>query len=287
MEKLNKLEIEPRGKTLIINVNPDSEPHLIAAGLMYRKEKEEVADCKNTAFIQIQTPGKLEYPKLNEREYRSKLELPGTDEIRDYNAVVISGSPFQAFPRIRESDGRLYIAKWKMELHKFIIKAHQENVPVLGFCFGGHEIAEAMGGKVEKMHTGKGEGVWEIGYSWIERSPGSVDDPIMNGLHDKFLAIQNHTDIISRLPEGAELLAENMYGVQGFRLGRMWGFEFHPEKTSKDMEDYFAKQDKVRQKRIARYGKDPKEILKLGKSYSGEPAVIFQNFLKETWRGVQ
>jgi GMP synthase (glutamine-hydrolysing) len=94
------------------------------------------------------------------------------------------------------------------------------DLPALGVCFGHQTLATALGGRVEHM------GDYEIGYREIGRED---DDPVLSGLDDRFLAFTTHQDAVVELPPGATRIAANDYGVQGFRHGRAWGVQFHPE----------------------------------------------------------
>ncbi|MFB6167873.1 MAG: type 1 glutamine amidotransferase [Haloferacaceae archaeon] len=110
---------------------------------------------------------------------------------------------------------------WVDPLVEWVRAAVEDHdLPALGVCFGHQALATALGGRVEHM------GDYEIGYREIARSE---DDRLLDGLDDRFLAFTTHQDAVVELPPGATQIAANDYGVQGFRAGRAWGVQFHPE----------------------------------------------------------
>ena len=84
--------------------------------------------------------------------------------------------------------------------------------PTLGLCFGGQILSAALGGIVTRQdHTVMG---WEVPTTDIPE----MQVPWMLLHEDQFT-----------LPPNAELLAEAEHAVVGFRYGRAWGLQFHPE----------------------------------------------------------
>jgi GMP synthase-like glutamine amidotransferase len=98
----------------------------------------------------------------------------------------------------------------------FLREAHDRGVPVLGLCFGGQALAQALGGEVRAAPSP------EIG--WLELEPldgGAVGrGPWFAWHHDTFT-----------LPPGAQELARTAAYPHAFRLGRSVGLQFHPEVT--------------------------------------------------------
>jgi len=259
-------EVEPRARILFINLSPGARPHIQIAALT------------------IQSPDKNIEPEIARREEKSLLQLPESPD--DFAAIVMTGSPFASYTR-ETGESKLFIARWKKELFDFVRTAVGKDVPILGICYGEQVLAEALGGKTVKMRSSGGESLIETGWAVIRRSPGSVDDPVMRDLPSKFVAAENHEDVVALLPPDAQLLCENKFGVQGFRIkGRkVWGFAFHPERPPEVVRE--ALQLRSRKKRLIIQGQDPDEILRLGEKYDPNIKTIFTNFLQEAWLGVQ
>lgn len=89
-------------------------------------------------------------------------------------------------------------------------------------CLGSQLLASTFGGQVER-----GEHGFEVGVIEVTKV---AEDPLLEGIPDTFLAGSMHQDAITRLPEGATLLATgSLYPHQAFRYGSSWGVQFHPE----------------------------------------------------------
>ncbi len=103
---------------------------------------------------------------------------------------------------------------WIAPLEELVREAVTISRPIVGICFGHQLIAQALGGVVEKYKGG-----WMVGRK--EYDFGGVSLP-MNAWHQ---------DQVTRLPEGAHVIAKNddceaaaiVYG------DRALSFQFHPE----------------------------------------------------------
>lgn len=99
-------------------------------------------------------------------------------------------------------------------------------VPILGVCFGGQELAVALGGTVAPAaHP-------ELGWVSIETTDHELvpAGPWFSWHHDEIHA-----------PPGACVFATNPSGVQAFRHGIHLGVQFHPEVTLPVIEMWCAK----------------------------------------------
>jgi GMP synthase-like glutamine amidotransferase len=129
-----------------------------------------------------------------------------------YDLLVVMGS-------VRSLTRKHEIEAWIDDEMALVRSAHESGLPVLGVCFGGQLLAEALGGSVEEAP------VVEIGWYEIEpvTGPGDSGNPIdpgpwMEWHHDRFTP-----------PPGAAVLARTAHAVQLFRIGRSVGTQFHPE----------------------------------------------------------
>jgi GMP synthase (glutamine-hydrolysing) len=109
---------------------------------------------------------------------------------------------------------------WIGALKRWVGDAIESGMPALGVCYGHQLLADVLGGSVADM------GEYEIGYREIEHNGDSV---LFEGIDEQFTAFTTHSDHVTDLPPGAELLATNDYGIHGFRDGSVFAVQFHPE----------------------------------------------------------
>ena len=129
----------------------------------------------------------------------------------EWDGVVITGSRTSVY---WESE-----SEWVDPLVEWVAEAVDRGLPVLGVCYGHQVLATALGGTVEYMDE------YEIGYREVTHS----GDDLFAGVDETFTVFVSHQDRVADLPPGAELLAENEYGVHAFRKGSAVGLQFHPE----------------------------------------------------------
>jgi GMP synthase-like glutamine amidotransferase len=142
------------------------------------------------------------------------------------DALIVLGGPMGAYDD--------EAAVWLPATRALLATAVDDGVPTLGICLGAQLLAVAAGGEVRPGDAGP-----ELGY-------GEVTVPV----GDQLLAagtlpvVQWHYDTVTRLPDGAELLASSdRYRVQAFRVGEVaWGLQFHVEATD-DMVRDWARED--------------------------------------------
>ncbi len=130
-------------------------------------------------------------------------------EVEDYDLIVPMGS-------VRSLTEKDEIGSWIHVELEILRTAHEAGTPILGICFGGQLLADALGGSVEKAP------VTEIGWFEIEPVDGQENPvgagPWMEWHHDRFTP-----------PPGADVLAKTENAVQLFRMGTTVGTQFHPE----------------------------------------------------------
>lgn len=124
----------------------------------------------------------------------------------DFDAAVITGSRASVY----------WDEPWIDSVEEWVETATERALPVLGICFGHQLLADALGGRVEDM------GEYEIGYREVTGDGVLFDDSQMT-------VFTTHSDTVTELPPGAHQIAENDYGVHGFRVGNAIGVQFHPE----------------------------------------------------------
>ena len=145
--------------------------------------------------------------------FRIDLEDRDVDPT-DYDLIVSLGSEFAAF-----DDTKPFVTREA----RLMGAAVENDVPVLGLCFGGQMLARVLGGEVFRGT------VSEIG--WL---PVRSKDPDLVPEGPWF---QWHFDSFT-VPPGATAIAESDVGPQAFVAGRSLGLQFHPEVTTEIMDDW-------------------------------------------------
>ncbi|BDG10877.1 type 1 glutamine amidotransferase [Anaeromyxobacter paludicola] len=134
--------------------------------------------------------------------------------LEPFDGVVVTGS----FASVTAPE------PWMDALSAELLRIARER-PVLGVCFGHQLLARALGGRVERNPRGLEAGACEVALT-----PAGRDDPLFDGVPDRFLAHELHEDHVAELPPGAVRLAGNaMSPVQAFRAGNLRAVQFHPE----------------------------------------------------------
>ena len=152
-------------------------------------------------------------------DVRTEEPLP---MIGDVAAFVITGSSSSVTER----------TPWMLRLEGFVREVAATKAPLFGICFGHQIVAQALGGEVTRNPRGR-----EIGTVRVRRVG---EDAIFDGLPDEFLVNATHKDCVSRLPEGARLLAASeLDPVQAFAIGdAIRCVQFHPEIDGDAMRGY-------------------------------------------------
>jgi len=137
-----------------------------------------------------------------------------------YDALIVMGGPMDVFDEAE--------LPWLVPEKAAIREAvRTRGMPYLGFCLGHQLLADALGGRCERMARA------EVGILDVEVTEAGRNDPLFDGLPDRFQALQWHGVAVTRLPEGGVALASSpMCAVQAQRVGaRAWGVQYHVEMT--------------------------------------------------------
>ena len=133
-------------------------------------------------------------------------ELPTSYE---FDAVVVTGSRASVYEE----------EPWIADARDWVAGALDRGLPALGICWGHQLLADVLGGTVEPM------GEYELGYRTVRHT----GDDVFEGVPETFTVFTTHSDAVTELPPGADRIAENEYGIQGFRHGNVYGLQSHPE----------------------------------------------------------
>ena len=126
-----------------------------------------------------------------------------------FDAIVVTGSRASVY----------WDERWIAETKAWVRRALERDVPALGICWGHQLLADVLGGTVEPMDE------YELGYRTVRHRGAALFD----GVPQEFTVFTTHSDAVTEVPEGAAVIAENDYGIHGFRHGNVYGLQSHPE----------------------------------------------------------
>lgn len=141
--------------------------------------------------------------------------LPPPDARR---AAIITGSWAMVSDRL----------PWSEKTAEWIRDAVAIEMPLFGVCYGHQLMAWALGGDVEYHPKGR-----EAGTQTVYLNAAAANDPLLSHLSETFPAHLTHRQTVTRLPEGASVLASSLHdNHQIVRYGpRAVSVQFHPEMT--------------------------------------------------------
>ncbi|WP_426169649.1 type 1 glutamine amidotransferase [Sandarakinorhabdus sp. DWP1-3-1] len=146
--------------------------------------------------------------------------LPGRAGLRDYDAVLLTGSPLHAYDDTPEVRREL----------AFMRAVFGSRTPAFGSCAGLQIAVMAAGGTVRAMGSRR-----EAGFARrITATAAGAAHPLLRGRPPAWDAPAIHSDEVAELPAGATLLATNgVTRVQAAEIrhdgGLFWGVQYHPE----------------------------------------------------------
>lgn len=138
--------------------------------------------------------------------------------LEGYDALVVMGGAMGA-----NDDAT---SPWLAPTKELIRLAAADAVPTLGICLGHQLAAVALGGEVRPNPSGKQFGLLDVGWE-----PDAHLDGLFATVATPRRALHWNNDIVTRLPEGARLMAAADTGeVQAARHApTVWGVQWHPE----------------------------------------------------------
>jgi GMP synthase (glutamine-hydrolysing) len=176
----------------------------------------------------------------------------------DYDGFVVTGSRASVY----------WDEEWIGRLKTWTGDAVEAGLPALGVCYGHQLLADVMGGQIEDM------GEYEIGYRTVRQDR---ENRLLEGIDAEMTVFTTHSDRVVEAPPGATVFAENDYGIHGFRKGRVFAVQFHPEYDMETAETVTkGKDDQLPEARIESVlsGIDPENY-----RAACEAKRLFDNFL--------
>lgn len=157
------------------------------------------------------------------RRVRLERDPLGPVDLADWSGIVLGGGPFNVSDP--ESTKSAAQRRTEARLRDLTAQVVAADFPFLGACYGIGTLGTRAGGVVDRTHAEP------IGAVSVTLTDEGARDPLLGVLPATFEAFLGHKEAVSRLPDGAVLLASSATcPVQAFRIGtRVWATQFHPE----------------------------------------------------------
>ena len=157
-----------------------------------------------------------------------EARTPYGRQFDDYDGMVISGSALHAYDPDFAVTNQIAVVK----------AAGETGIPILGSCWGLQIAAVAGGGEVTYNRQGR-----EVGFA--RKIVPTQPHPFVSGKGQSYDAPCIHYDEVTRLPEGATLLATNAHSpIQAAIIpvgkSQVWAAQYHPEFDLKHLAQLYA-----------------------------------------------
>ncbi len=163
-------------------------------------------------------------------------------DFNDYDVIVPPAAPWGAW----DTD---CIGNWLTPEIEWVRAAVTAGKPVLGVCFGGQLIAQAMGGSVAPAAQ------CEIGWKdiWSDRPDIVGNGPWFQFHYDRW-----------QVPAGAVEIARNPIASQAFLINNSMAIQFHPEVTAASLDGWLVWGG---DKKVVEDGQDPAVMMAQTEAY--------------------
>lgn len=182
------------------------------------RAQDAAADDEYAAFLRCAGLDDADVRRVRlERDVLEPLDL------EDWSGIVVGGGPWNVSDPEEEKAPEQ--VRGEARLRELALQVVEADFPFLGACYGIGTLGTLAGGLVDRTY-GEPIGPMEITLTGAGRA-----DQLLRALHDPFTALLGHKEAVSRLPEGAVLLASSATcPVQAFRMGEnVYATQFHPE----------------------------------------------------------
>jgi GMP synthase-like glutamine amidotransferase len=148
-------------------------------------------------------------------------------DLTDFDLLVAMGGPMDVW----QEDIHSWLAPEKAAIRYWVKDLGR---PFLGICLGHQLLAAALNGVVGLMEQ------QEIGLGEVSLTEAGRRDPLFAGFAPSLEVFQWHGAEVSRIPDGAEILAVNSAcPVQAFRYGpHAYGLQYHIEITGSTIAEW-------------------------------------------------
>lgn len=152
-----------------------------------------------------------------ETEYRVFVDEPTIPDLESYDGVVLSGSTASVYDDAHEA--------WVEPASEIVRRCRDDEIPLLGICFGHQLVHQALGGSVEHDHRRA---------TFVEMERIDRDDDLLADVTPIVPVL--HADLVVDPGDSLETTARTAYNdhfCSRHTDAPIWTVQFHPEFTER------------------------------------------------------
>lgn len=200
---------------------------IIKAGTTFKNTKNENGDFENWVIEKLD----------NDNLEKKVIDIQNGEPLPSYSecaGVIITGS----HSMVTDEE------PWSLKIEKWIPSLIENEVPLLGICYGHQLLAKSMNGFSTYHRNGM-----EIGTVDISLTDEAKDDELFKDMPKSFKAHTIHSQTVEEIPSNSVRLAFNKHDKNhSFRIGKnAWGVQFHPEYNTNVMKSYINEVSKIKE----------------------------------------
>ncbi|MBT8275158.1 MAG: glutamine amidotransferase [Bacteroidia bacterium] len=191
--------------------------------ILQMRPETDIADSEYEAILKV---GKIDQAQV----HRIRVEQAENFDFKlnNYCAIIAGGSPFDvSCPEENKGEMQNRVESFFNSLFNQIIPI---DFPFLGACSGNGLLGSYCGTTISGKYSEP------VGAVTVTVTKEGAEDPILNGLPQKFSALVGHKEACDELPQNAVLLASSeLCPIQMFRIkNNIYATQFHPEADAEE-----------------------------------------------------
>ena len=205
---------------------------ILKTGTPDQRTKERVGDYDDWFVRALRRAPRWAAMRTARRPIRVHDLTQGVRPCLEPAMVIVTGAPESVYDPL----------PWIETASAYIRDLIEEEIPLLGVCFGHQLVARAMGGRVAPNPRG-----WEIGTTILQLTPAGRRDPLLGRLPVPCVVQVSHRDSVVDIPDGWVSLASTAIEPHhAFRVGpASWTLQFHPEVDEPEVRALLASKAEV------------------------------------------